>query len=189
MIEFDVRARRGRLLVAHTFLDARRPGCLSLDRALAHLATPRFGDVALDVDLKQPGAEAAVLEALRHFGLLNRSLISSQCARALDRVRELEPAARTAVSVGGRLARRRQRWRDWRAAVVEAVRARRFDDLMAQHGLVDGELVEAVRAAGGQVYAWTVDSAQAMHRLAGLGVAGIASNDPRLFATGLRPAP
>jgi glycerophosphoryl diester phosphodiesterase len=36
-------------------------------------------------------------------------------------------------------------------------------------------------AVGGEVYAWTVDSATVMDRLALTGVAGITTNDPRLF--------
>src|SRR4051794_27451548 len=51
MIEFDVRAGRGGLVLAHTPLHARAP-CPSLDRALAHLATPRFDGVELNVDVK-----------------------------------------------------------------------------------------------------------------------------------------
>jgi glycerophosphoryl diester phosphodiesterase len=185
MVEFDVRGHGGRLVVAHTFVDARRRDCLPLERALAHLAGPRFDGVDLNVDLKHPGCEAATLDALRRFELLERSLISSQYGVALDRVRALEPTARTAISVGGRLARRRQRWHDWRAAVLAALRARRFDGLMAHHALVDEPLVDGVRAAGGDVYAWTLDSPQAMRRVARTGVTGITSNDPRLFATAL----
>jgi glycerophosphoryl diester phosphodiesterase len=185
MVEFDVRGHAGRLVVAHSFLDARRGDSLPLERALAHLAGPRFDGIDLNVDLKHPGCEAATIEALRRFDLLDRSLISSQYVLTLDRVRRLEPTARTAISVGGRLARRRQRWRDWREAVLTALGARRFDGLMAHHALVDDQLVEGVRGAGADVYAWTLDSAQAIRRVAETGVTGITTNDPRLFASAL----
>src|SRR5437763_8400718 len=42
MVEFDVRAWRGELVLAHTILDARRGGSLRLRDALAHLASRRF---------------------------------------------------------------------------------------------------------------------------------------------------
>jgi glycerophosphoryl diester phosphodiesterase len=148
MIEFDVCAVRGRLGLAHNPLEGRLLGCLPLDTGLAHLSAPRFDGIELNVDLKLPGCEAAAIDALRRFDLLGRSLISSQYGVTLDRVRALEPTARTAISVGGRLARRRQRWRDWREAVLAALRARRFDGLMAHHALVDEPLVEGVRASG-----------------------------------------
>jgi glycerophosphoryl diester phosphodiesterase len=39
-----------------------------------------------------------------------------------------------------------------------------------------------VREAGGELYVWTVDDAEQIRALAGLGVTGIITNDPRLFA-------
>jgi glycerophosphoryl diester phosphodiesterase len=44
-------------------------------------------------------------------------------------------------------------------------------------------LLSRVQAAGGQLFVWTVDDAAAIRRLEALGVDGIISNDPRLFAT------
>ena len=40
----------------------------------------------------------------------------------------------------------------------------------------------AVREAGGELYVWTVDDAGADPRLEALGVTGVITNDPRLFA-------
>ena len=37
VVEFDVRAWRGELLLAHTLLDARQRGNLTLSQALAHI--------------------------------------------------------------------------------------------------------------------------------------------------------
>jgi glycerophosphoryl diester phosphodiesterase len=52
---------------------------------------------------------------------------------------------------------------------------------MAHHGLVDRDLVARMAAVGGEVYAWTADSAATIDRLVLTGVAGITTNDPRLF--------
>jgi glycerophosphoryl diester phosphodiesterase len=52
---------------------------------------------------------------------------------------------------------------------------------MAHHRMVDAALVARMAAAGGEVYAWTADSEQVIERLALAGVAGITTNDPRLF--------
>ena len=43
-------------------------------------------------------------------------------------------------------------------------------------------LVSAVREGGGELYAWTVDEARMIDRLIEMGVDGIITNDPRLFA-------
>ena len=183
VIEFDVRAAGRRLVLAHSSLDARRGDPPRLQEALAFLSRPRFDGVALHVDLKQPGTEAGALEALGRFGLLDRALICSHRAVILDRVRALDPEVQTGFSVGNRLVRRMQRLGDWRGVVIDALRERRFSALMAFHPLVDERLVADVADTGGEVYAWTVDQAAAMRRLAGIGVAGITSGDPRLFAT------
>ena len=68
MIEFDVlpedhRApETSRLLLAHDYSHA---APLTLEQGLAHLVGARFAGVELDVDLKLPGYERRVVEALR----------------------------------------------------------------------------------------------------------------------------
>src|SRR5437660_6061748 len=51
MIEFDVRARRGELVLAHTVFDARLPGRVRLEQALRHFSSRRYDGVELNVDL------------------------------------------------------------------------------------------------------------------------------------------
>lgn len=182
MVEFDVREWRGELVLAHTVLHARRGGNIRLHDALAHLSGRRFADVGLNVDVKHVGCEAALLEGLRHARLLDRSLLSSQVPAVLDRLREREPRARLGISVGGRMARLSRRWGDWRAQVLAGLASRRWDALMAQHRLVDASLLEQVAARDGRLYAWTVNERTAIHALRGLGVHGITTADPRLFA-------
>ena len=184
MVEFDVRAAGGELLLAHTLfhVHARGGTRVRLDQALAHLATRRFVDVELNVDLKRPGCEAALLDELRRTGLLERTLISSQVTEVLDRVGAREPRARLGISIGGRIARISRRWKDWRAGVLEGLASHRWQAVMAQHRLVDGALLDDVSGRGGCLYAWTVNERPAIERLRGLGVHGIATADPRLFA-------
>jgi glycerophosphoryl diester phosphodiesterase len=181
MVEFDVRAYRGELILAHTIFHSRLPRNVRLDEALAHLSTPRFGEIDLNVDLKRSGCEAALLESLRRWDMLQRTLISSQVPAVLDRVRELEPSARVGISVGGRIARMSRRWRDWRGEIMAGLASRRWDALMAQHRLIDLTLVEDVSSRSGLLYAWTVNERPMIERLLGLGVHGIATGDPRLF--------
>jgi glycerophosphoryl diester phosphodiesterase len=182
VIEFDVLRVRGRLVLAHSGLDAWRRPCLTLVEALAVLSDARFAGILFNVDLKRPGYEAETMAALRAAGLIDRVLVSSQFARSLDRVRRAEPTVRVGISVGGWLSRRRHRWnRRLTQRLIAAIETGRFDCLMAHHRLVDSELVARMAAAGGEVYAWTVDSESIIERLALTGVAGITTNDPRLF--------
>jgi glycerophosphoryl diester phosphodiesterase len=182
MVEFDVRAWNGDLVLAHTVLHARRGGNVRLHDALAHLAGKRFAGVELNVDLKHVGCEAELLDQLRGASLLGRTLISAQVPAVLDRVRALEPRSRVGISVGGRMARLSHRWRDWRAVALAGVHSGRWDAVMAQHKLVDGGLLGDVVDRGGWLYAWTGTDRAAIARLRALGVHGITTADPRLFA-------
>ena len=182
LIEFDVRAWQGRLVLAHTTVHARWTPCVSLERALAHLAHRRFAGVGLNADVKHTGCETALLEALRRHGLLPRTILSSQVRAVLDRVRALDPSVRTGMSVGGAVARRSRRWRDWRAEVLEDLRRERYDALMAYHRLVDARLVDDVRERCGAVFAWTIKDAAALTPLRAAAVDGVVTVDPRLLA-------
>ncbi|MGN6872676.1 MAG: glycerophosphodiester phosphodiesterase [Solirubrobacteraceae bacterium] len=182
MVEFDVRAWDGELVLAHTVLHAHRGGNVRLTDALGHLSSRGFKDVELNVDVKHVGCEAALLDRLRHAWLLERTLISSQVPDVLDRVRALEPRARVGISIGGRIARMSRRWRDWRAGALAGLHGGRWDALMAQHRLVDDALLCDVVDRGGRLYAWTVNERAAIASFQRLGVHGIATADPRLFA-------
>jgi glycerophosphoryl diester phosphodiesterase len=198
MIEFDVLASRdhgGELLLAHDYEDAACRTPLKLDEGLAYLASERFAEVGFDVDLKLPGYELRVVEALRAHGLLERVLISTQYRESLAVIRTADPKVRLGWTVPKL---RRDPFRSWAtrgpaqiALVVmkavlpgraaAAIRARQCDALMAHWRLVTPRLVRAVRLVDGELYVWTVDEALRIRRLAALGVTGVITNDPRLF--------
>jgi glycerophosphoryl diester phosphodiesterase len=48
---------------------------------------------------------------------------------------------------------------------------------------VTPRLARAVQAAGGELYVWTVDDPRRIAKLSAIGVTGVITNDPRLFAT------
>src|SRR5436309_3561078 len=99
MIEFDVLPDGERLVLAHDFEDAGGRAAATLEEGLAHLASDRFADIELDVDLKLPGYELRVLDALRSCGLLERAMISSQYRSSLKVIRRADPAVRLGWSV------------------------------------------------------------------------------------------
>lgn len=181
VVEFDVRAFEGELVLAHTVFHARRGGNARLHDALAHLAGRGFKDIDLNVDVKHAGCEPMLLDGLRGAGLLKRTVISSQVPAVLDRVRALEPRVRVGISIGGCIARLSRRWRDWRVQVLAGLAARRWDAVMAQHRLIDPWLLEDVIDRTGLLFAWTVNERQGIEALRALGVHGIATADPRLF--------
>ncbi len=68
------------------------------------------------------------------------------------------------------------------AQAQRAIRNRQCDALMVHWRLVTRRLVRSVRGAGGELYVWTVDELPRIRELTALGVTGVITNDPRLFA-------
>src|SRR3954469_6966783 len=97
MIEFDVLEHEGRLVLAHDYEHV--DGAPTLDDGLAHLASSPFDGVELDVDLKLPGYEERTVHKLREYGLVDRTLVSSNWMRSLVVLRALEPQLRLGWSV------------------------------------------------------------------------------------------
>ena len=197
MIELDVLpARRdgsGPLYVAHDYgeLCSRPP--LPLELALAHLADPRYAEIEFDIDLKLPGYTERVGRLLERFGLLERCLLSSQRLSELEVAASRFPAARRGWSVPrlhidyrfpplaqlGALASGRRLLPRRAAAVIAAGRA---NALMAHWLLVNETLVEAVHAAGGELYVWTVKDRRLIEVLVTLGVDGLIVDDPAIVS-------
>ena len=200
MIELDVLSEHsdgsGQLFVAHDHAGLRSRTPLEFERALEHLAGERFEGIELDVDVKLPGYELRVLEALRAKGLVPRTLISGMFPGGLALIREHEPGLRLGWSVP-RV--RRDYTTDMLTAIPAlamltgyrallpararaALREGRFDAIMAHWRVVTPRLVRAVAEGGGELYVWTVDDAAMITKLTAMGVDGIITNDPRLFS-------
>ncbi|HXO08885.1 MAG TPA: glycerophosphodiester phosphodiesterase [Solirubrobacteraceae bacterium] len=197
MIEFDVLPSRtdGRLMLAHDYADLAGRDALTLEQGLEHLAASSFAAVELDVDLKLPGYELRVLNALRAEGLLERSLISSQFRESLALIRAVEPGVRLGWSVPKLRRdpfRNRLMWLpasalllSWRELLplraARAIGSGQCDALMAHWRLITPRLVRRVHDAGGELYVWTVDDLPQIRSLQQMGVTGVITNDPRLF--------
>lgn len=199
MVEFDVLPERvdgtGELLLAHGYsdLEARTP--LTLDEGLDHLCSDAFAGVELNVDLKLGGYEQRVVAALRARDIEDRVLISTMEEPSLPAVR----AASSVVRLGWSVPRVKRdylsHWvtkplakatvqllrRSVPRAVAREVRAGTIDACMSHFALVTPHFVRSVTAAGGELYVWTVDDADAIRRFEAMGVTGITTNDPRLF--------
>jgi glycerophosphoryl diester phosphodiesterase len=200
MIELDVLSENadgsGRLLVAHDYEDVRSRTPVLFEQALEHLADERFAGVELDVDVKLPGYELRVLDALREHELVPRTLISGMFPTGLAQIRAAEPALRLGWSVP-RV--RRDYTTDMLTAIPAlamltgyratlprrvrtALREGRFDAIMAHWRVVSAALVRAVGEGEGELYVWTVDDVRMIAKLTDMGVDGIITNDPRLFS-------
>lgn len=199
MIEFDVLPEHpdgtGELWLAHDYGDAASRTPHTLEEGLAHFTDAAYDGIELDVDMKLPGYERRVIEALRRHDLLDRTLISTMELVSIDRVRALEPRVRVGLSIPKLHKDPMKRPHTAVLAVAGAavirrvgpiragrlVRAGRIDALMAHWRLVTPALVRSVHGAGGELYVWTVDEQPRIEALRAMGVAGVITNDPRLF--------
>ena len=186
----------GPLLVAHDWGDAKRRLALTLEVVLDAFTRPPLDAVQVDLDLKIAGREDEVVAALRERNLVERAAVSTMETGSLLEIQRLEPQLRSGWTVP-------RTTRDWpsmwwarplvigglislRRRLPNAVR----DDapglgvtsVWAYHSVITDGLVRACHETGLRLIAWTVDDLGTMRRLAELGVDGICSNDPRLFA-------
>ncbi len=184
-IEFDVLGDA----VGH---DLHAASGLSLDDALAFLAPT---GTILQLDVKTVGAERELVEALRRHDLLERSVVSSFHAAALQALAAieprlpraftypedrrgiatrplLEPAVRGGLAVLRRLLPRRVE------ALLDRVEAAA---LTLHYTVVSRAVVDACHAHGAAVWAWTVNDPEEAARLAEIGTDAIITDDPRIL--------
>jgi glycerophosphoryl diester phosphodiesterase len=196
MVELDVlRAKEGRLIVAHDAEDALRRRPLDLTEALDAFLEPPLDKVEFDCDLKLAGREAELAGAIAGRGLMDRAMISSMEIDSLRKLRQLEPDLR----LGWTYPKTKRDWTQYGwaspalAAGLSALR-RRFpstlaarapdlevDAVWAYDPIITPKLVEVAADVGVELIAWTVDDVHRMRELLAMGVNGICSNDPRLF--------
>ncbi len=197
MIELDVLPEHGgdRLVLAHDYDDAVERTPMTIDEGFSYLASAEFADIGLIVDLKLPGYERRVVEALRGAGLTDRAMLSTTYRQSLRELRDIDRS----LKLGWSVPRARRDYTESRLMRLPAlaalglirivlpgraartIRDRGCDAVMAHWRLVTPRLVAAVTGAGGELYAWTVDDGDRIRKLERLGVNGVITNDPRLF--------
>jgi glycerophosphoryl diester phosphodiesterase len=204
-IEFDVLwlqdahlplEQRAPLVVAHDWADAERRTPLKLTEALDAFLEPPLDGVEIDLDIKLPGREEELVDALRQRGLVERAMVSTMELYSLGRILELEPALRRGWTYP-KVTRdwSRKRWAKGPMLAALVTMRHRLPGLAAQklprmgveamwvyHPLITPQLARICKLAKVELIAWTVDDLARMRKLRDAGVDGICSNDPRLFA-------
>ncbi len=179
--EFDVRYTRDRRSVLCHDADLNQQEVAATEYAglerrcdypLASLedVLQRFGRTAyLDIELKVPGHEEAVVEALRATPPQREYVVSSFLADVLLRLHDLDASVPL-----GYLCEQAEDVARWTTLPIAA--------LIPRYSLVSPQLIDEVHASEVKLLTWTVNVAQDMLRLANWGVDGIISDDPRLLA-------
>ena len=189
-------SERSPLAIAHDWRDAARREPLTLAEGLDAFLRPPLDRVEIDLDVKLAGREEEIVAALRERDLLGRAMVSTMELSSLARIGELEPGLRRGWTypkvsrdwgskrwargpmLGALVAMRRRLPR----IAARALPRMGVEAMWVYHPIVTPRLARVTRAAGVELIAWTVDELPRMRRLVELGVTGICSNDPRLFA-------
>lgn len=215
MVEFDIRRTLDNHFVLFHNPSLRKIPFFSkrvrdkrLDEVRSHLVGPGLripllqeaidavkGRAHMNIDLKEPGGEEDLVDVLRRKGVAHQVLVSSYFARSLKRIKELDPAIRTGLSVpkerfgvgrcrDGSLLHRPFLWLlrsilpFW---ATRKVRNTETDAIMVYYRLLTPNLVRRMESLGKQVFAYTVDDPKSIERILEMGVHGIASNRPELL--------
>jgi glycerophosphoryl diester phosphodiesterase len=181
--EFDVRLTAdSRSIISHdpklagieiscatyTQIYPRAGGPPSLEHVLARFASRAF----LDIELKVPGLEDAVVACLQESPARRGYVVSSFFPEIVRALAERGLAAGFVCDTQRELAR-------WTGLPGQYV--------MPHYKLVDRHLVEEIHTSGRKLFVWTANDERQMHRLAEWGVDAIISDDTELLARTFHP--
>lgn len=185
VFEIDVQSIGGELVVSHFLPVSGRLPALRRDRmALTwRRRTRREIPLAAALDLVPAGAEV-LLDLKTDVGPRAHALVEQVAAAGLD-------PARCHVSTKGwdtLPALARHGYRTWRSVADEASLERVLalgalpdHAVTVRHRLLDGAVVDTLRAAGPLVVAWTINSEARAREVATYGVDGITSDSPAVL--------
>ncbi len=154
-------------------------GIMSLDEAFA-----TWPDLRFNIDLKSPGLEWPVAEAILRARRSETALVASFVERRVARFRRITRGS-VATSAGASAVARL--WAAKRAGRLPAARVAAYQVPFDSRVLrVDTRLVDAAHAAGAAVHVWTVNDPDAMHKALDIGVDGIVTDRPDILDEVLR---
>lgn len=166
-------------------------GLLTLDEAFELTR----GRCTLMIDMKSPGYERPVGEAIQRSGAADSTIVSSTYGWSLWKVRRYAPGVELGLSTGHiSTVVRRNPFVTLSSAIFEiitpplaipAAKAIDAQHLMLNYRIVGKTFVRLAHGAGLTVYPWTVNHPKQIRRLVGLGVDGIISNRPDLVREAL----
>jgi glycerophosphoryl diester phosphodiesterase len=185
LVEFDVGPD---LRLAHSPREVPHAQ-ISLDDALEFLRAHRIG---VHLDVKLPGYEAAIVDAIRRHDLNGRAIVSTAWPATAREVARLAPELTRAIGYPrdrygvSRLRFPRGLTAAGAAALRQAMPIRvpvlltwaRANALALHYTLCSRAAVVAAHRLGAPVLAWTANDPDVVRRLASLGVDAIVSDDP-----------
>jgi glycerophosphoryl diester phosphodiesterase len=138
---------------------------------LAEVLALTRGRVLLVCEIKQPGIEESLRDAILEAGMVDEVMVWSFFAQALENMRRVEPRIPCALLVAP------QSLTEWPKMRETAVRLG-LQGVSVFFAGVDEALARDCQRHGLALYTWTSDGSEAIQRLIDLGVDGICTNFP-----------
>ena len=183
---------KARLMRAQSSIARSSPGAIG--RPPVGATTPSRVVVGVHLDVKLPGYEHDVLEAIRRHDVGERTVVSTSFAVTVRRFARLAPELPRAIGYPrDRLGVSNLSWprpaqRAGAAALRQAMPVRipallrwaRANTLCLHHTLCSRAAVAISHRLGAPVLAWTVNDPASVRRVTAAGVDGIVSDDPEM---------
>lgn len=131
-------------------------------------------------DTRYAGIEAKVVEAVRHYDMVDDVVVISFDFPTLHDITALEPRLRTCALFSTSYLSRFGIWRD-AAEVAADIASQGFRCVGAKYTTMTERLFQAFRARDIQVGVWTVNDEADMRKFAAMGVSFITSDRPDLL--------
>lgn len=199
MVEFDLRCTSdGAIVLFHDSYMADRSGRkkpvshttfedLSLFAGTKGFEIPtldqvlrEFGDkIAMDIEIKIGGFEEEIVRLMRVRRLAFEPMIASFKPHILKRIRKLDSSVKTGLIIGSK---RFETINMMAAPLLQGILSRlEYDSIHLHRSLGSPRLIESLKAAGFEVYIWTVNDVDEARGLLNLGVDGIISDYPDML--------
>ncbi len=198
-IEFDVRlSKDNEIVIFHdpdTFNITSVPGLVK-DKTLKELKTLDIGEgeriptfreiievtnykINLLLHINVPHMEVQIINLLREYDYLERTIISCMIHKYLFKYRELEPKLKLAA-LENLYSTEFPKW-EIRRKLIENAANNEFYAINPEYHLVDAQFVAYAQEKKIKIFPWTVNEESIMRELIDLGVDGIMTDDIQLL--------
>ncbi len=125
------------------------------------------GRLYVDIEVKVPGVEEEVVEALHELEMVDEAIVTSFLPAPLEKIKKLDPG----IDVGILL-------EEWDEEYLEIARKLEAAAILPAHDILTREIVERAKAEGYSIITWTVNSLEEAEKLLKMGLDGIITDDP-----------
>lgn len=125
------------------------------------------GRLYVDIEIKVPGVEEEVVEALRELDMVQDAIVTSFLPSTLEKIKQLDPR----IEVGVLL----EEWDDEYFEIAQKLGA---TAILPAYEIITHELAKSIKSKGYAIITWTVNETSIAQNLLSLGVDGIITDDP-----------